>query len=307
MYSRLIVSLLLGSVGFSSSSPVLENIHAGAITGTKYIISFGDSYTQSGFDINGAKPSALNPFGNPEFPGWTTSGGINWLGHLCRTYNTSLTLAFNFAAGGATVDANLVSSITTISLVEQVSQFTSSLSSKPSYAPWTSDNTLFAVWMGVNDVGNTFGGNSNATETALLNKIVAQYQAMAQKMYDSGGRNFAFLTVPPIQKSPTMLSQSASSRATEADVIAAFNSLIAKMTASFLASHTEAKAVVVDTVAVFDKLLANPTIYGAGQNGATCYNSDGKSCLWWNDYHPGLAIHKAVAEAVAGGFKGRFF
>lgn len=110
-----------------------------------------------------------------------------------------------------------------------------------------------------------------------------------------------------IDKSPTMLKQSATTRATEATVISAFNSLIADMTASFIASHSGTKAEVVDTVAVFDKLLADPASYGAGQNGASCYNGDGKSCLWWNDYHPALAIHKAVGEAVALKFKGSFF
>jgi hypothetical protein len=28
----------------------------------------GDSYTQTGFDVNGAQPSAANPFGNPAYP-----------------------------------------------------------------------------------------------------------------------------------------------------------------------------------------------------------------------------------------------
>jgi hypothetical protein len=28
----------------------------------------GDSYTQTGFDVNGAQPSAANPFGNPTYP-----------------------------------------------------------------------------------------------------------------------------------------------------------------------------------------------------------------------------------------------
>lgn len=95
------------------------------------------------------------------------------------------------------MDSNLVKTSPSVtSFVQQVSQFTGSVGYKPSYAPWTSENTLFTVWMGVNDVGNTFGGNSNATETALLKKIIAQYQAMVQNMYDAGGRNFAFLTVP---------------------------------------------------------------------------------------------------------------
>jgi phospholipase/lecithinase/hemolysin len=120
---------------------------------------------------------------------------VNWLGDLVRTYNTSLTLAYNFAAGGATVDPSLVKpSITTKSLIEQLSQFSSSVASKPSYAPWTSDNSLFTVWIGINDVGNS--DRSSSGEAALLGKVVQQYTAQVQKMYDAGGRHFVFLTVP---------------------------------------------------------------------------------------------------------------
>jgi hypothetical protein len=32
------------------------------------ISASGDSYTQTGFDVNGAQPNAANPFGNPPYP-----------------------------------------------------------------------------------------------------------------------------------------------------------------------------------------------------------------------------------------------
>jgi hypothetical protein len=37
----------------------------------------------------------------------------------------------------------------------------------------------------------------------------------------------------------------------------------------------------------------------ASEKQATCFNNDGHTCLWWNNYHPGVKIQNAVAHAVA--------
>jgi len=192
MFSISIISLSLLTLSSSSPIPTSREL---SFTGTKYLISFGDSYSQTGFDVSSTAPSSSNPLGNPAFPGYTTDNGINWVGHLVHTYNTSLTLSYNFAYGGATVDASLVAPYESSvkSLVDQTSEFSSSVASKPSSAPWTAENALFAIWMGVNDVGNSY---SESGEAALLTKILGRYLDQAQIMYNAGGRNFVFLTVP---------------------------------------------------------------------------------------------------------------
>ena len=49
--------------------------------------------------------------------------------------------------------------VTTIarSVVDQVSEFNEYLASKPAGAEWNSANSLFAIWIGINDVGNSAG------------------------------------------------------------------------------------------------------------------------------------------------------
>lgn len=160
-----------------------------------YLISFGDSYSQTGFDVGSSKPSPANPLGNPSYPGWTSSGGPNWVGYLVREYNASSLYSYNFAYGGATVNASLVKPFepTVKSLIDQVKQFSSSIATKPSYAPWKTNNTLFAIWMGVNDVGNSWW---NANEAELLVQIMDDYFEQVEILYSAGGRNFAFLSVP---------------------------------------------------------------------------------------------------------------
>lgn len=77
--------------------------------------------------------------------------------------------------------------------MDQVREFGASVAAKPDYAPWTADNALFGVWIGVNDVGNTFW-LGNVSETNL--KIMDVYFAQLQTLYEAGARRFAILSVP---------------------------------------------------------------------------------------------------------------
>lgn len=82
---------------------------------------------------------------------------------------------------------------TVLSFIDQVGQFSDSIASHPSYAPWTAKNTLVGVWMGVNDVGNSY---YNEGVDELLGKIMDKYFEQLQTIYDAGARNFVLLTVP---------------------------------------------------------------------------------------------------------------
>ncbi|KAJ4415804.1 hormone-sensitive lipase HSL [Neurospora sp. IMI 360204] len=290
------------SVKSTSSSSVPVPTAASA----KYFISFGDSYSQTGFDINGSKPSSSNPLGNPALPGWTASGGLNWVGFLASQLNTSLTLSYNFASGGATTNASLVTPFapTVLSFVDQVAQFSGSIASRPAYAPWNSENSLVAVWIGVNDVGNSWWlGESEMN--SLYGQIMDSYFGRLQVLYDSGVRTFALLGAAPIYYTPLMIGEGATTVATQKVAIAKYNSLLASRLEAFLEVNCDATGKVVDTVAPFETAIKNPTTYGAPD--ATCFNEDGVSCLWFNNYHPGVQIQKLVAQAVKSAFTGTFF
>jgi phospholipase/lecithinase/hemolysin len=261
-----------------------------------YLISFGDSYSQTGFTTTGGYPSAANPIGNPAFPGYTTTNGDNWIGYLITQYNNSLLLSWNFAYGGATTSAALVTPYesTVLSLIDQVSEFSSSIASKPSYAPWTSADALFAIWIGVNDVGNAWGDSNWST---LAPEIISAYIGQVQILYNAGARNFLFLTVPPIQDTPLVLAESTSVQSQEGAAVVTYNNLLTSAIATFKSNNAGTTTYILQTSGPFLQAINNPTAYGAPNN--NCYNSDGVSCLWWNNYHPGQAIHKLVAAAIA--------
>ncbi|KXX79372.1 putative endoglucanase type F [Madurella mycetomatis] len=270
----------------------------------KYLITFGDSYSQTGFDPSSTKPSAGNPLGNPPLPGWTASGGLNWVGFLASQFNTSTLLAYNFAYGGATTNATLVQpwQPTVLSFIDQVEQFSDSIASQPEYAPWTAQNSLFGVWMGVNDVGNSWW---LAEYDELLERIMDSYFRQLQVMYDAGARRFVLLSVPPIHRTPAMLGESVEAQQGEAAAITKYNDAMATRLEAFMSQNDGVTAKVVDTAVPFNTALDNPTEYGSPD--ATCYNEDGTSCLWFNDYHPGVEINRLVAQAVADAWKGTFF
>jgi phospholipase/lecithinase/hemolysin len=53
----------------------------------------------------------------------------------------------------------------------------------------------------------------------------------------------------------------------------------------------------VDASAAYYEALDDPARFGAPDD--MCENLDGKSCLWWNNYHPGMAIHRLLGAEVA--------
>lgn len=88
-------------------------------------------------------------------------------------------------------------------------------------------------------------------------------------------------------------------------MISKFNSMLFSRVSSFASANSGMKAIIVDTQAPLNLAIQNPTTYRASS--ALCYNSDGKTCLWFNDYHPGMAIRNLVAKAVATAENGSFF
>lgn len=84
-----------------------------------------------------------------------------------------------------------------------------------------------------------------------------------------------------------MLTYSDEVRAEEAVVIAQYNALLASNLANFTAANTDVTANIINTTIPFQTAIDDPQAYGAAN--ATCYDDDGTTCLWWNNYHPALA------------------
>lgn len=260
---------------------------------TNYWFSFGDSYTQTGFVDTDTLPAPGNPLGNPVYPGYTAVGGTNWIDLATTTYNKSLVLTYNYAYGGATIDATLVAPYesTVLSVTDQVNEFLNTVASKPATTPWTSADSLFSIWIGINDIGNSW---YTANETAFLDVLLDAEFALVQKLYAAGARNFLWLNVPPVDRSPLMLAESAADQALEKSVITTFNSKLAAKITAWAAANSGVKTFLWDSNAAFTTVLNNPTAYGFVD--AISYGNTGD--FWGNNLHPSTAAQTLWGQQV---------
>ncbi|TFY55804.1 hypothetical protein EVG20_g9187 [Dentipellis fragilis] len=229
-----------------------------------YWFSFGDSYTQTGFVDTDTLPSPGNPLGNPPYPGYTAVGGVNWIDQATVVTNHSLVLTYNYAYGGATINATLVAPYepTVLSLIDQVNQFLAQPNVGTGDKIWTSSNALFSVWIGINDIGNSY--YQSGSRDAFSDTLLDNYFELIEKL---------------------MLAQGASAQALEKSVIAGFNSKLATRVTNLTTTHSGVKTWLWDSNTAFTQVLNNPATYGFVDN--TSYGGTGD--FWGNNYHPSSA------------------
>lgn len=193
---------------------------------------------------------------------------------MTTTYNASFVKTYNMAYGGATVDSALVAPYepTVLSVKDQVQkEFLPRYGSHPKDVHWDAKDSLFAFFIGINDVGNSWY-LGNAT---LYDAIFARYSSLLDQVHQAGARNFLFLSVPPVQLAPLTLSKNDNgySVATEGKVIVDWNKRLTAMTAAFKKNHKDVSTFVFDTYSVFDAVIKNPKVYPqtAGYKNTTGY------------------------------------
>ncbi|CAI6089525.1 unnamed protein product [Clonostachys chloroleuca] len=291
-----VLSMAVALASFGSAACIRDDAAIQA-TEPKYLFIFGDSYTRTNFDIAGTKPSSKNPLGNPGWPGVTSSGGKNWVAHtltdrLLSKYKND-TLTYNFAVSGATVDRAITGSKPKSTVTDQVKIWDNNLKNKPSYAKWTSSNAAVGVWIGINDIGSTYM-KSNTEE--ILTKVIDKYFSHLEHLYNSGVRKFFLIKVPPTNRTPLMRNRGSATVKNVTEAVTFYNNYLDKKTTKWRGHHSDLKVKLVETHAAFNTALDNPTKYGSKDN--KCTNSDGRTCLWKDGYHPGIEIQKLIGFQV---------
>ncbi|KAF5373619.1 hypothetical protein D9758_000988 [Tetrapyrgos nigripes] len=171
---------------------------------------------------------------------------------------------FDLASGGATIDAALVPPFqpTVLSIVDQVNQFKTFLAPKPATAEWQSSDTLFAIWIGINDVGNSFPW-TNISQPEFYGVLMERLATQLEELYDVGGRSFLFLTVPPTDRSPLFLQQGQGVVSRLTPLIADYNRKLSQTAHNFKANHSDIDTMTVfDTQPIFNTLLDNARTLG---------------------------------------------
>ncbi|KAF2674189.1 hypothetical protein BT63DRAFT_449181 [Microthyrium microscopicum] len=312
----LLTTLALTASAIPQSAPTCKSWPG--FTALKNLFIFGDSYTQTGFNTSLSQPSASTPLGNPPYPGWTSSNGPNWVDYLTVKYNASKLLTYNLAWGGATVDAALAKPYASSvhSLVDQVEKdWMPKYASGNMRAKWMGRDSLFGMWVGINDVSGRYGD----ADFKNVDKIFKVWARLVEELYSSGARNFLFMDVPTIERSP----QSQKYPTTLAK-LTEFEKYWAKQIADVLVKtvnrHADATVVTYSTYDLFERVLKDPKstpqtskltvitpefcqAYKDGNvNGdqvKTGCKGTPNQYFWLNDLHPTPAIHEATAAEVA--------
>ncbi|KAF2019333.1 carbohydrate esterase family 16 protein [Aaosphaeria arxii CBS 175.79] len=206
----------------SSSIPILLITLAFAICGVDCsgwksknfttLVTFGDSYSDEsrlGYFINnnGSAP----PVGWEQPVGLNTaSGGLSWA-RLASIYSS--TKLYNYAVSGA-VCSNKISPRTfaaikapfpdvagyEIPAFKADSRYISR--NGTAFFSGTPENTVYAIWIGTNDLGNdAFLTDSQIRGKTLKDYVDCVYSAI-DSLYENGGRYFVLLNVAPLQLLP---------------------------------------------------------------------------------------------------------
>jgi len=258
------------------------------------LIFFGNSYTATGYNYAGPRPSDSNPLGNPNFPGNTFSKGDNWATYLTARFNRSLTYTYDFAWGCATVDSNLVSQCddTIVSVTDQISYFRDKYWAGDPRA-WQGDNTLTAIWVGINDAHRSY---QRPDAEDLMRRVVDRYFELVTTLTLMGLKNILILGVPAYERTPQVLNKPPEEQRREKIVYDAFNGALASKFATFKSRYAgSVRMVLIDTVPMFYQISNNPASLQAPD--ATCIGKD-QGCLWADDFHPTPKVHLVVAESV---------
>ncbi|KAK1491458.1 hypothetical protein CCUS01_03244 [Colletotrichum cuscutae] len=249
--------------------------------GLKTLFTFGDSYTRTGFYVTHDQPSIANPLGNPTYPGPTSANGENWIQYLTTKHNTSLLLTYNFAASGATVDNNLVtSSIDVMSQVEEgfIPNYTGTNQT------WDADSTLFGFFIGINNIEKLYiNGNSTDLHPMIFD--------------NAAGERI------PLEKA----------------AVADWNERLGVFVKNLREAHVDVTVFQYDTYGLFDRVMNTPERYretavykntttycSAYQNGTPEPDTKWDNCtyaaneyMWINSLHPTSPVHLALARSIS--------
>ncbi|KAF7323526.1 Carbohydrate esterase family 16 protein [Mycena kentingensis (nom. inval.)] len=298
-------------------------------TGIKpaYWFSFGDSYTQTGFNVTaGPLPSLASPLGNPAYPGLTATPGPNWIDVATVQYNHSRVRTYNFAFSGATVSRDLQPPFAEFvqTLPDQIASMRA-WSEAGGSAEWRAPGreALFSIWIGINDIDQSWA-RTDVDHAQLTKDLVARYLTHVQTLVlvssswhqflrpfltspsDIGARNFLIINVPPLPRAPGMLAPpiTPANRTFEAALIADYNALLFSRVRAFAASKRShgVRLWLYDAFEAFTRVLDNPEWFGfndtTGDDGVT------GGQFWFNWIHPVSAAQvifgREISDILAG-------
>ncbi|RPD66148.1 hypothetical protein L226DRAFT_542781 [Lentinus tigrinus ALCF2SS1-7] len=249
--------------------------------GLRYLVIFGDSYSDVGYDYTkqSSIPTDETPLGI-EFPGvtWAEPAMPNWVGYLITEYSPyTRLLVYDYAVGGDAVG----------DVRKQVQvNFLPRVGEKPSWAPWSAGDSLFVTWIGINDCGRL--------ETGSIPSAVGELFVEQESLYNAGARNFLFIDVPPIHRTPVgVMFSNHDSDFSEAYTI--WNRELREHVIKFAADHPDVTTLLFSSCDTFTRVLDDPKAHGFAPEHVSRSGGD----IWVDNLHPSTKMHDWIAHDVA--------
>jgi len=239
----------------------------------------GDSYSSVGYDSSqvGIPSAPENPLGI-KFPGHTWTEGPdtpNWVGWLISKYSKNPNLiAYDYAVGGDDVSG----------VREQIhEEFVPHIGGKPDWARWEESNTLFVIWVGINDC-------AYIRDEEPIRKAIDKLIKLQLDLYDVGARNFLLIDIPPINRSPAV-----QRLVDDGTPYTTWNTILRAKAKEFSVSHPETTILMFSAWDAFNRVLNWPTGYGFTD--ADARKAGG--AIWSDALHPTSRMHDALAHDIA--------
>ena len=270
---------------------------------------FGDSYSATGFQLDGVQPSSSNPLGN------TDQYLHVWTRLICTAYGKNIP-TYNLAYAGATVNSSVI-----VPYSPRVIDFEGQVESEfvPNYAgskqTWNADSTLFIVWFGQNDVrlaadpirANGMAGVAEADRK--LRESYDDYHHLIGRLYDNGARNFLLLGVSAIETVPLLRNVDPIVTQWLVNARQTALSLLRNSVDEHLRTHGDSTARVYDPAVDQIALINDPARQKSlGIIDSTDYcpeYTSGSDCpypieayLWYDNLHFGPVMNKIWADSI---------
>ncbi|KLO14732.1 hypothetical protein SCHPADRAFT_825871 [Schizopora paradoxa] len=248
----------------------------------RYLFVFGASYCQVGYySARSPQPTPEQPLG-VEFPGDTYNepGEPNWVGFLARDFKPrdegveKPLLVYDYAVGGQMVHG----------VKHQVQgSFLPHVGEKPEWSPWTESDSLFSIWIGINDTA--FGCQAKETIEKL-------YEVL-QTLFDAGARNFLLIDVPPMHRSPA-LQKTFTDGPKSPKPYTTWNNELRSQGNTFATTNPEASLFIFSSYDLFESILDDPERFGFVPEDTKKRGG----AIWFDHIHPTTKMHKLIAEDI---------
>lgn len=279
---------------------------SGAQKSFTHVVAFGDSLSDHGGlqSYVGAYDPVTNPAGVPEV--W--SDGDTWIEYVADKWNAVLD---NNAIAGAMTRGHESSAVQAMSdagvlpqlgLVGQVNLY---VAESPVI---DARNTLFAIWIGANDLMEYGRGESSAaTPDQVIGNAMTNIQTAVTALHAQGATDFLVLNLPDIGATPGYASRSTEESAGATMLATSYNSALASLIDSLAQSLPGAVFYTFDVFSAMATIMADNMFedqtgtymaLDAQGNRTGNTNGDAEDYMFWDAIHPTTAAHELVAETV---------